>query len=90
MHKPTERLWRAAKCVLRYLKGTETLGPTYRKGGVKLFLQPLSDLDWGQERQSRKSISGNLVMFSRSCVTWRSKQQTVVAQSLMEAEFVSM
>lgn len=52
MHCPTTQLWKAAKYTLRYLKGTEHLGLSFRSGGddvVKAFL----DSDWGQERWKR-------------------------------------
>ena len=43
-HKPEERHMRAAKRVLRYLKGTSKFGITYNNtDGIQAF----TDLDWG-------------------------------------------
>lgn len=49
-----------------------------------------SNSDWGQESQSQKSVSGNFMTPAGSSVLWNSKQQSIIAQSSMEAEFVSL
>jgi hypothetical protein len=80
----------AAKHLLRYLKGsashgillgggTETLHPTFKA---------LTDSDWGMG-DTRKSVSGFLIMMGDSPLSWSSKQQAVVALSSCEAEYLA-
>lgn len=89
MHKPTEMLWKAAKHVLRYLSGTEKLGMVFHKDGEGT-IRAYSDADWGSERPSRKSITGTVITCAGSAIHWRSKQQSIVAQSSKESEFVAL
>lgn len=80
----------AAKHLLRYLKGTQSLGivlgsasPTYP------ILRALSaDSDWGIG-DAWKSISGFLVMLGDSPLSWSLKQQAAVALFSCEAEYLA-
>ena len=47
------------------------------------------DLDFAGCVDSRKSISRYIFMFVSGAVSWRSAKQTLIATSIMEAEFVS-
>lgn len=47
-------------------------------------------MDWGQERPSRKSIFGLMLMCSKTALSWCFKQHFVVAQSSKEAEFFAL
>lgn len=89
MHAPKMAHWKAAKGVLRYLKGTKELGICYEKGGDPK-LSAYSDSDWGQEKPERKSISGHVFLFAKGAVSWRSKKQSVVAQSTVEAQYIAL
>lgn len=89
MHRPTDALWTACKHMLRYLKGTARLGLHFQSGG-DLKMLAFSDSDWAQERPSRKSVSGNVILFAGGPVSWKSKRQSVVAQSTKEAEFIAL
>lgn len=89
MHKPTSQLWNSAKHVLRYLKGTANVGLFFRSGG-DLKIETFSDADWAQERPTRKSISGNVLICAGGPISWTSKQQEVIAQSTKEAGFISL
>jgi len=90
MHNPTNALWKAAKRVLRYLKQTPTMGLVYQISKDRKVISTFADADWGQEKPSRKSISGNVVLFGGALVNWRSKQQSIVALSSKEAEYISL
>lgn len=89
MHRPTTQLWKAGKHVLRYLKGTKKLGLVFSSNASRV-ITAYSDADWGQERPSRKSITGTAIMIGGSLIDWRSKQQSIVAQSTKEAEFIAL
>jgi hypothetical protein len=50
----------------------------------------LTDSDWGQCKNSRRSVSGNLVTIGSSPVSWQSKRQHALALSKCEAEYMAM
>ncbi len=87
MSAPGEEHWIAAKRVLRYLSGTKNLGVVYGQGspGVSAF----SDSDFAGDVDSRKSTTGVVVVMNGGPVLWVSKQQTVVAASTCEAEYIA-
>lgn len=79
----------AAKHLLRYLKGTQSLGITLGSANPTYpLLRALSDSDWGMG-DTRKSISGFIVTMGDSPLSWSSKQQAVVALSSCEAEYLA-
>jgi hypothetical protein len=82
--------WNAAEHVLRYLKSSINLGIIYSAGGD---VDPIgySDSDWGQDPNTQRSISGSVFLMADASgpISWRSKKQTTVALSSMEAEYVA-
>lgn len=89
MHKPAAKHRNAGKHLLRYLERTELLGMKSR-AGRKDVASVYLDADWVQERPSRRSVSGFCVMVAGRMVRWRSRHQTVVAQSSKKAVFVAL
>src|SRR5271169_2914569 len=85
---PSSKHLLAAKRVLRYLKGTLTLGITYRKPPVKLT--GLTDADWAGDVNTRRSTTGYVVMLNNGAIAWRSKRQVTVALSTTEAEYMAV
>ena len=47
------------------------------------------DSDWGGDTVNRKSISGWIITFNGNPIVWSSKQQSIVAQSSSEAEYIA-
>jgi hypothetical protein len=88
MEKPTETHLIAAKRILRYLKGTESLGILYKRG-IKQALQGWTDSDYAGDVEDRKSTSGYVYSYGSSAISWSSKKQPIVTQSTTEAEFVA-
>ncbi|XP_050908537.1 secreted RxLR effector protein 161-like [Lathyrus oleraceus] len=80
--------WKAAKKVLRYLKGTKYYMLMYRQMD-NLDVIGYSDSNFAGCVDSRKSTSGYMFMMADGAISWRSTKQTLVATSTMEAEFVS-
>ena len=80
--------WKAAKKVLRYLKGTKYYMLMYRQMD-NLDVIGYSDSDFAGCVDSRKSTSGYMFMMADGAISWRSTKQTLVATSTMEVEFVS-
>lgn len=80
--------WKAAKRVLRYLKGTTDLGLVYRAD-----LSPLMgfvDSDWGGCEVDRRSQSDFVFMLGGCPVSWESRKQRKVALSSTEAEYMAL
>ena len=48
-----------------------------------------SDSDWAGSIDDMKSTSGYAFLFGSGICSWLSKKQSVVAQSIVEAEYVS-
>lgn len=83
---PTERHWIQLKGVLKYLAGTKQHGIVYR-GDTEL--KAWTDSDYAACKDSRRSRSGFVFTVGGGAVSWMSKQQTVVAASTAEAEYVA-
>ena len=82
---PTAYCHRAAKRILRYLRGSVNTGMVYRKGSMQF--ETFVDSDYAADTQTRKSTSGWIVKFGEAAVSWNSKRQNAVALSTCEAEY---
>jgi ribosomal protein L12E/L44/L45/RPP1/RPP2 len=83
----------AGKRILRYLKGTTSLGLTYRgEGDINgiINVHAYTDADWAGDLEERKSTTGYLVMINKCVVSWMSKKQNTVALSTAEAEYMAI
>jgi hypothetical protein len=79
---------RAAKRVVRYIKGTIDYGVKFQKSQV-FKLIGYSDSDWGGSVDDMKSTSGYCFVLGTGIFSWCSKKQEIVAQSTAEAEFMA-
>jgi hypothetical protein len=75
---------------MEYLEGFSSLQLIYRlrKGASRDLLTGYADSDWGNS-SSRRSTSGNLMLYNKSPIMWRSKMQKTTALSTAEAEYYS-
>ena len=77
----------AAKRCLRYLQSTKDFGILL--GGTGLpHLLGYTDSDWGNDKDTRRSVGGYVFMLYGGAISWKSKRQTVVALSSTKAEYV--
>lgn len=83
-----EAHWKAAKRVLRYLKGTKDYCLAFKKNDDDLI--GFSDADWGGESSDRRSYTGFVFTFSGGAVSWESRKQISVALSTVEAEYMAI
>jgi hypothetical protein len=77
----------AVKRVLRYLKSTSAFRlhfPACTKG-----LEGFTDSDWAGCHSTRKSVGGSVFQINNGTISWKSKSQTVIALSNLEAEFIA-
>ncbi|KAA0049822.1 reverse transcriptase [Cucumis melo var. makuwa] len=84
MQAPYEKHMEAVNRILRYLKSTHDKGLMFRKTNRKT-IEAYTDSDWAGSVIDRKSTSGYCTFVWGNHVTWRSKNQSVVARSSVEA-----
>lgn len=58
--------------------------------GFPSVLEGYSDASWNSDPDQSKSTSGYVFTLIRVVVTWKSKKQTCISKSTMEAEFVAL
>ena len=78
-----------AKHVLRYLKGTVTLGLTYRSG-FPLFYQLFTDASHASCVDTRRSIVSLVVKLGGNTVFWKVSFTTIVCHSSTESELMAL
>jgi hypothetical protein len=81
--------WKAVKRIFRYLRHTPNFGFWYSVSS-SLALHGFSDADFVGCRLDRKSTSGPCQFLGSSLVSWSSREQSSVAQSTTEAEYVAV
>ncbi|KAH9319931.1 hypothetical protein KI387_021700, partial [Taxus chinensis] len=86
MQEPKICHWKAAKRILRYLKGIIDLGLEYKKND-NFFLTGYSDSDHVGNMDDRKSTSGFIFFMGSGPISWGSKKQKFVSCSTTEAEY---
>jgi len=91
MSNPGKEHWSGVKRVLRYIKGTLNYGLKFEStNNGNVDLSGFADADWAGDLVCRKSTSGYVFQLESSTVSWRSKQQSVVALSSTEAEYIAL
>ena len=83
---PTAAHLAACKWVVRYLWGTSSIGIMY--GGAS-FCIGFTDSDYAGDRNNRRSTSRYVFMLYGGAISWIARQQTLVALSSTEAEYVA-
>ncbi|KAG5872373.1 hypothetical protein JTB14_018025 [Gonioctena quinquepunctata] len=74
--------WKAAKRVLRYLKGTADSSLIFQRTGIPLT--GFADANWGACIQDRRSYTGYIFKMAGAAVSWESRKQRTVALSSTE------
>eukprot|EP00253_Pinus_taeda_P029237 PITA_29237 len=86
---PTKLFWKAAKHVLRYLRGTSQFGLWYMwTEGVKL--QGFTDADWVGSPSDQKSTYGGIFNLGSAAVSWYNRKQRSVALSSVKAKYMAV
>jgi len=85
---PGDDHWKALERVLRYLRGTTSLGIHYT--GYPPALEGYSDSNWISDADEMKATSGFVFTLAGAAVSWRSCKQTVLTKSTTEAELVAL
>ena len=81
----------AIKRILRYLKATINYGITYIiNNTLSNYLIGYSDADYTGDINTAKSTSGYIFFMANGPISWKSKLQTIIAQSTTEAEYMAI
>jgi hypothetical protein len=75
--------------VLRYLRGTITRCLFFPRSS-SLHLQCYSNAMWASDPTDRRSLSAYCVFLGGSLIAWKTKKQTTVSRSSVEAELRAM
>ncbi|GKD42804.1 retrovirus-related pol polyprotein from transposon TNT 1-94 [Tanacetum coccineum] len=78
----------AVKRIFRYFKGQPKLGLWYPKDSP-FDLVAYTDSDYARVSLDRKSTIGGCQFLGNRLISWQCKKQTVVANSITEAEYVA-
>ena len=80
------------KRILRYLVGTFRVGLKY-KSSKDLTTSSLSayvDADWGGCKETKKSTTGYAICINNTPISWKTKNQSMIALSSAEAEYIAL
>lgn len=86
MGSPTDKHWKVAMRVLRYLKGTKTMQLKFGNSDPPI-LKAYCDSNWGNCLNTRKSVSGFSIFLGNSLVSSKTKKQATVSRSSGKAEY---
>lgn len=89
MQSPRQSHVEALMHTLRYVAHTIEQG-ILLKADAHIKLQAFTDSDWATCPDSRKSVTGYLMMLGNCPITWKSKKQTTISKSSSEAEYRGM
>ena len=86
---PTTVHWAVILRILWYLQGT-IFQSLLLSSTSFLELRAYSDADHGSDPTDRKSVTGFCIFLGDSLISWKSKKQSIVSQSSIEAEYRDM
>ncbi|XP_019234410.1 PREDICTED: uncharacterized protein LOC109214903 [Nicotiana attenuata] len=89
MQDPREPELKAGYHILRYLKADPNLGVFFSKN-VDYTVRAYCDSDWASCPDSRKSVTGYIVLLGDSPISWKPKKRETISLSSAEAEYKSI
>jgi histone deacetylase 1/2 len=89
LHAPTTVHWTAVKRILRYLRGTISLGLRLSRSSSTI-ISAFSDADWAGCPDDRRSTGGFAVYLGSNLISWNARKQATVSRSSTEAEYKSL
>lgn len=86
MHSLNKEHLEAIYHVFKYLKGSLRKDLMFRSNN-SLQIETYTNADWAGSVMDRRSISGYYSFVGGNLMTWRGKNQSIVARSSVEVEF---
>ncbi|XP_050916610.1 secreted RxLR effector protein 161-like [Lathyrus oleraceus] len=86
--RPSNEHWQAIERVMWFLKKTMDLDLHYKK--FTAIVEGYNDAYWNTLADDSKVTSGYRFSIARGGVSWKSKKQTILAQSTMESEMIAL
>lgn len=80
MHSPKTSHWEVALRVVKYVKSCPGLG-VLLSADFSESLTAFSDADWASCPNTRRSVTGYLVKFGFSLISWKFKKQATISRS---------
>ena len=80
----------AVNNIFNYLSKTINLGIIYNKDNNISYISGHCDADYAGDIASAKSTSGYVFYIANGPITWKSKLQSIIAQSTTEAEYIAI
>ena len=81
---------KAVMKILQYLLHTKEWRITYGGQGCGLCLEAYTDSDYRACLDTRRSVSGAVLMLAKGAISWHSRMQEVTASGTAEAEYVAL
>ena len=78
------------KWTLRYLNGSLKAGLRYKKTAHEAAVTDYVDADFAGNVDTRKSLTGYVFTLFGTTISWKANQQSVVALSTTEAEYMAL
>ena len=73
---------------MRYLTSTKNYGLFYKK--YPAMIEGFSDVDWNTLSSDSLSTISYIFTLDSGAICWKSKKQTIIANSTMEAELIAL
>ena len=86
--KPSRDHWLAIEQVMGYLIDTKSYGLFYKK--YPAVIEAFSDANWNTLSCNSLSTTGYIFSLDSGAICWKSKKQTIIANSTMEAKLIAL
>ena len=87
-HWPAHK--KAGMKILQYLLHTKEMGIMYGGQGCGLCMEAYAGSKFGACLDTRRSVSGAVVMLTKKAISWHSRMQEVTASRTSEAEYLAL
>lgn len=80
LHSPTSDHWAAVKSILRYVKGTSTIGLKIGRS-QSILVSAFCYAEWTRCPDDQHSTGGFAIFLGSNLISWSARKQAIVARS---------